>query len=176
MLLPPWLTCADDMWVAIVFMFSTTNVNIAASIHKLAVRLVSLTAHTLQATALTALVLWLMDVLHDAQTSIVRFLCSCEALASSLTLANLFNTTLPLCQMSQGINGPYSMNSTSAASGFYVLTLTSCRQGVSSLDLGQDTEQQPEDTATAQPGITADLQLCSTVALPSNMPQPIYEV
>lgn len=49
-------------------------------------------------------------------------------------------------------------------------------QEVSSVDLGQDTEQHPLGTASAQSGIIADLQLCSTVALPCEMPRPSYVV
>ena len=49
-------------------------------------------------------------------------------------------------------------------------------QGVSTLDLGQDTVMGGGDQEVVQPMRSADLNPCSTVTLPHNMPRPIYEV
>ncbi len=49
-------------------------------------------------------------------------------------------------------------------------------QGVSTLDLGQGTVMGGGDQEVVQPMRSADLNPCSTVTLPHNMPRPIYEV
>ncbi len=49
-------------------------------------------------------------------------------------------------------------------------------QGVSTLDLGQDTVMGRGDQEVVQPMPSADLNPCSTVSLPHDMPRPIYEV
>lgn len=49
-------------------------------------------------------------------------------------------------------------------------------QGVSTLDLGQDTVMGGGDQEVVQPIRSADLNPCSTVSLPHDMPRPIYEV
>ncbi len=49
-------------------------------------------------------------------------------------------------------------------------------QGVSTLDLGQDTVMGGGDQEVVQPMRSADLNPCSTVSLPHDMPRPIYEV
>ncbi len=49
-------------------------------------------------------------------------------------------------------------------------------QGVSTLDLGQDTVMGSADQEVMQPTRPADLKPCSTVSLPDDMPRPIYEV
>ena len=49
-------------------------------------------------------------------------------------------------------------------------------QGVSTLDLGQDTVMEAADQEVVQPSRPSDLKPCSTVGLPDSMPSPIYEV
>ena len=51
-----------------------------------------------------------------------------------------------------------------------------CRQGVSTLDLGQDTVMKAADQEVVQPMQRAELKPSSTVSLPANMPRHIHEV
>lgn len=49
-------------------------------------------------------------------------------------------------------------------------------QGVSTLDLGQDTVMRAADQEVVQPVQRAEFKPSSTVGLPSDMPRHVYEV
>lgn len=49
-------------------------------------------------------------------------------------------------------------------------------QGVSTLDLGQDTVMRAADQEVVQPMQRAEFKPSSTVCLPSDMPRHVYEV